>query len=73
MFSVRSVDYNDHNLAVAVAKIAEFTANFGNGRIFQPLAAIFGLQRPDECTSSHIYLLTDGAVRDTQQVVQLVK
>jgi len=73
MFSERSVDYNDDNLAVAVAKIAEFEANFGGTRIYEPLAAIFELRRPDECTSSHIYLLTDGAIWDTQQVVRLVE
>lgn len=34
IFNERSVDYNDMNLAIAVAKIAEFGANFGGTRIY---------------------------------------
>lgn len=72
MFQERSVDYTDENLQLAIAQISTFTANFGGTRIFEPLQSIFCQKRPSDCTESHIYLLTDGAIWDTQQVVRLV-
>lgn len=73
MFPERSVDYNDENMALAIAQISQFTANFGGTQIYQPLADIFAKGKPSDCHASHIYLLTDGAIWDTQQVVELVE
>ena len=73
MFPERSVDYNDENMELAIAQITQFEANFGGTQIYQPLADIFAKGKPSDCQASHIYLLTDGAIRDTQQVVKLVE
>ena len=65
MFPERSVDYNDENMEIAIAQIAEFTANFGGTQIYEPLAEIFAKGKPSDFEASHIYLLTDGAIWDT--------
>jgi len=72
MFPERSVDYSDRNMQTAISRIATFEANLGGTEIYQPLAAIFRGTKPAECTDSHIFLLTDGAICDTQRVVNLV-
>ena len=73
IFPGRSVDYNDDNMETAITKIAEFAANYGGTKIYEPLADILSEQRPSDCEASHIYLLTDGAIWDTKKVVDLVE
>ena len=72
MFSQRSVEYNDENLELAIQQISQFRADFGGTRIYEPLKEIFDLGKPRNCAASHIYLLTDGAIWDTKQCVDLV-
>ena len=72
MFEGRSVDYNDENMRSAVEKIETFEANCGGTQIYQPLAAIYNKGKPSDCDTSHIYLLTDGAIWDVKSCVDLV-
>lgn len=72
MFSERSVAYNDDTLQQAVAAVNSFEADFGGTEIYSPLANIFSKARPADCKTSHIYLLTDGAIWDVKKVVNLV-
>ena len=69
----RSVPYNDDTLREAVSQIQRFDANYGGTEIFKPLQSIFNMgDIPADCTTSHIYLLTDGAVWDVQKIIRLV-
>ena len=47
-------------------------ANYGGTRIYEPLKEIFDQVVSPDCACSHIYLLTDGAIWDTEKVVDLV-
>ncbi len=73
MFPQRSVDYTDEMMQIAIEKITEFTANFGGTQIYEPLAEIFRQEKPSNVKTSHIFLLTDGAIWDTGKVINLVK
>ena len=68
----RSVPYNDLNLRTALDQVGKFKANFGGTEIYTPLKNIFALGRPEKCAETHIFLLTDGAVFNTDMVVNLV-
>ena len=48
------------------------TADFGGTEIYSPMKNIFELGKAKECAETHIYLLTDGAVFNTNSVVELV-
>lgn len=72
MLYEKSELYNDETLDHAVQKVSRFTARMGGTEIYAPLKAIFE-QPLDENLHRHIYLLTDGAVSDTEAVVELIK
>ena len=65
MFKRRSVDYDDETIKFAIEEIQDFKADYGGTKIFEPLAEIFSQSMPDDCTNSHIFLMTDGAIWDT--------
>ena len=73
MFKGRSVPYNDKNLQEAVEKAKTFDADFGGTEIYRPLQNIFEFGKPRNCAETHIYLLTDGAVFNTNAVISLVQ
>ena len=73
MFKGRSVPYNDKNLQEAIEKVKTFEANFGGTEIYRPLQEIFAFGKPRTCAETHIYLLTDGAVFNTNSVISLVQ
>ncbi|CDW72317.1 UNKNOWN [Stylonychia lemnae] len=64
--------YDESTFDKAVSTIAEFEADMGGTEIAQPLFEIFS-QIPDENLPRHIYLLTDGEVSNTEEVIELVK
>ena len=49
------------------------TANYGGTKIYEPLNHIYGKPRHIDVKETHIMLLTDGAIWDTQSVIDLVK
>ncbi len=55
--------------------IEKFEADFGGTEIFKPLNEIFKLsnQRNNPNIQTLVYLLTDGAVHNTEAIVNLVK
>ena len=67
-----SVDYNEQNLKFATSLIQDFKADFGGTEILLPLTDIFS-SAPDPKLQRHIYLLTDGAVGNTDNVIELIK
>ena len=56
----------------AVNQVQNFEADFGGTEIYSPLKDIFGRTKPIDCAETHVFLLTDGAVSNTQGVIDLV-
>ena len=69
----RSVPYNDANLKEAIDQVKGFVADFGGTEIYRPMEYIFSLGKPRNCEETHIFLLTDGAVFNTTDVIKLVQ
>ena len=67
-----SVDYNQESLDRAIAIITSYDADLGGTEILDPLEDIFE-EQPDPKFPRLIFLLTDGAVQNTAEVVQLIK
>jgi hypothetical protein len=55
--------------------VSQFQADFGGTEIYEPLETILKniSSRTKHDFASHIYLLTDGAVSDTGEVIDLIK
>jgi hypothetical protein len=56
----------------AEEQVSLFKADMGGTEIYKPLDDIFN-EPVDEKLPRHIYLLTDGEVCNTEQVVELIK
>lgn len=70
----RSVPYIDESIEAAISQIETFDADLGGTNIFSPLDFIYKKKRAyKEIQETHIVLLTDGAIWDTDKVVNLVK
>jgi hypothetical protein len=65
MFNSGSVLYNEENLEIADNLLATFDADMGGTEILRPLKDILKCQL-DKSLPRQIYLLTDGAVANTQ-------
>lgn len=70
---VRSVEYNDCTFQKAFDQVATFEADYGGTEILPPLKAIFEAPKPNMAQETHILLLTDGAVNNTNEIVDLIK
>ena len=68
----QSMPYNDETFEKAIQSVSEFDANMGGTEIFDPIQDILK-QAPDASLPRHLYLLTDGAVGNTQQIVELIR
>ena len=66
-----SVPYNQENLDKAVAHANSLQADLGGTELYQPLEHIFNEPLISHLTRQ-IFVLTDGSVSNTQQVIQLV-
>ena len=75
MFENQSIDYNEKSLKTALDQIQTIQADMGGTEIYQPLVAIFNQisKQKDKKFDTHIYLLTDGEVGNTQSIIDLVK
>jgi len=67
-----SQKYDDDTLAQAKSHVLTMEANYGGTEVFAPLKSIFE-QKPIKDYAKQIFLLTDGAVSNDQQVISLVK
>lgn len=68
----RSVEYNDKTFQQAFDAVSTFQADFGGTEILAPLEAIFKMSKPKKDQETHILLLTDGAVHNTAEIVELI-
>merc|ERR1719225_364084 len=64
--------YDDDSLAQAKSHVLSMKANYGGTEVFAPLKSIFE-QKLIKDYAKQIFLLTDGAVSNDQQVINLVK
>ena len=67
-----SVSYTDETLERAKSHVGQMTANYGGTNIYEPLQNIFKVE-PKEGFLRQIFVLTDGAVSNEQNVIALVK
>jgi len=64
--------YNDESLGLATKHISTLGADLGGTEIYQPLNAVF--QMPViPGYSRQVFVLTDGQVRNTEDVIELVR
>ncbi|XP_073720717.1 von Willebrand factor A domain-containing protein 5A isoform X4 [Misgurnus anguillicaudatus] len=71
-FFPQSVVYNQDTMDQALKKVNEMTANMGGTEILQPLKHIYS----QPCYPEHprqLFVFTDGEVRNTKEVLDLVK
>ena len=50
-----------------MSDVNEFEADFGGTDIYSPLEKIYNMST--DCNETHIFLLTDGAVMNTKEIV----
>ena len=67
----RSMECDDNVLDIALHHLKDLDADMGGTEIFEPLSEVFKTV-PSENTERHIYLLTDGAIFNTQEVIDLI-
>ncbi|TNV84666.1 hypothetical protein FGO68_gene12911 [Halteria grandinella] len=68
-----SMLYNQDTLEIASAIVSDFKADLGGTELFAPLSNIFSVPKLPMCKGlRQIFLLTDGAVDNTQLVVKLI-
>lgn len=66
-----SIEYNENNLKIAVAQISKFKADMGGTELLDPLKDIVSVKGAKDLPRC-LYLLTDGAVFNTEEVVNLI-
>jgi len=67
-----SQKYQQNTLEKDLVSIESFEANMGGTNIYQPLSYIFN-QKLNKTYPRYIFLLTDGGVTNTPQVLSLIK
>jgi uncharacterized protein with von Willebrand factor type A (vWA) domain len=67
-----SVEYSTANLNTALNQIRNFRANMGGTNILNPIQHIFSQPNPANY-QRNIFLLTDGAVSNTDQVISHIE
>merc|ERR1719461_96555 len=72
LFEKGSNIYDDHSLEKAKAHVEKMEANYGGTEIHAPLKSIFS-QSPIQGYARQIFLLTDGAVSNDNQIIKLVR
>jgi len=68
----KSLPYNEENFRKAIDEVSKFGASLGGTEIYSPLQDLLK-QEADPLLPRHIYLLTDGAVYNTEEVVNLIR
>ena len=67
-----SVPYNQSNLDKAIAHTEDLKADLGGTHLYSPLEYIFSQPLHSHLTRQ-VFILTDGSVRNTAQVIGLVR
>eukprot|EP00741_Cyanophora_paradoxa_P011982 tig00020572_g11577.t2 len=69
----RSADYSQETLDRASQHVAGIGADLGGTEILEPLRELFENRPPEQAYPRQVFILTDGEVSNTQQVVDLVR
>ena len=72
LFERGSAIYDDHSLEKAKAHVEKMEANYGGTEVYAPLKSIFS-QSSIQGYARQIFLLTDGAVSNDDQVIKHVR
>jgi len=56
-----------------ITLVSGFTANFGGTELLRPIEDILNVPLKDESTMRYVYVLTDGGISDTDQLITVVK
>lgn len=72
MFGDGSEPYDEKTFEKCIEEIEDMEADMGGTEIYEPLDDIFSAAY-DPAIPRHIYLLTDGAVFNPEEVVKLIK
>eukprot|EP00741_Cyanophora_paradoxa_P006049 tig00000981_g5867.t1 len=67
-----SRDYGDASAAAAAAHVSQIQADLGGTELLLPLEAVFA-GPPDPLFPRQVFILTDGEVSNTEQVIRLVR
>lgn len=68
------MEYNEKNINESINLISSLKANLGGTNIYDPLAAIFVKEDISyDFLPKYVYVLTDGAVSDSNRVINLIK
>ncbi|CAI2374388.1 unnamed protein product [Moneuplotes crassus] len=68
----QSVPYTQENMESAISGISKFKANMGGTEILRPIKHIFA-HKSDTDLPRHVFLLTDGAVYNSQACVEEIR
>jgi von Willebrand factor A domain-containing protein 5 len=69
----KPAEYTQYTLDYAINRVKKFDADFGGTEIYQPLEKIFSRATTSTDLGKHVYLITDGAVFNPQDVIDLVR
>lgn len=72
MFKNISVEYNEENLEKADLLLSSFDADMGGTEILEPLKEALSAKL-DANLPRQIYLLTDGAVGNTKEIIEMIR
>ena len=67
----KSVPYSEGNVQYAIDQVKKFRADLGGLDILRPLKTIFEME--SECDKQDYFLLTDGAVPNTDQILKVIE
>lgn len=70
--SPKPIEYNDETLEQVSAIVTHFKADMGGTELYQPLKEIFSTT-PKQERVRQVFLLTDGAVSNTKDVLKIIK
>ena len=68
-----AVEYSQENLNHSIEEVEQFKADLGGTEIYDPLNSIFSSVDTNSELDKHVYLLTDGQVHNTENVIKLIK
>ena len=67
------VDYDQEKLDLAISEIKQYDADMGGTEIYGAFEYIFSKNDDPSSLSKHVYLLTDGQIENTDEVIKLIK
>ena len=67
-----TIDYNDSTRKEAISQVENFSSDYGGTEIYTPIKDAFDNTIVDKDTQKRVFLLTDGQVGNSDEVVELI-